>query len=136
MSDVLSKIQLAAMMQNYVDDVLDGAVVRLYTNELSISPETGVGEFVEPAGDWYEAAALTYSEVFEDDSGNISVSGGTAFFNYSGTDPEEVVQGYFCTSADGTVLYHAAALATPKSMGNDLDTVAVSPGFTLAAVTG
>lgn len=109
--------------------------VKLFVNNITVTPDTVFASLVEPSGDWYTPQSLTYGQVFEGPNGEMNVVARSVQFNYTGTDAAETIYGWFVDDAgDGDAPISARNLETPVNMGNVLDSLIVQPGLTLPPV--
>lgn len=135
--DLMPRSTVALMLTEFFaahDTVLE---VRLFTNDIELSPVTALGDLIEPIGTWYAVAAGVYGEVFAADDNGLQIDVGSVQFNYSGVSPPETIRGYAVVeNAVTDILLHVAKLPEPKLMAGILDSLVILAQFVVPAITG
>lgn len=95
----------------------------LFTNTPTLNQFTLLADLDVPTGSWYASKTAVITEVFRDDSdGSLNIGIESAIWNYTGSDPAEVINGVGLTDGS-TNLFGAFYLAEPKTMSSVLDTL-------------
>ena len=132
-SMTVAQSELVAMLEAEKTALGTDLLVCLFKTNLTITPTTTLAalEAQEPTGSWYTRAAATVGDVYLNPDGSLSLSLASVEFDYSGTDPAEVITGYFVIRAATPVLVGARALDTAVTMATVLDAIIVQPTLTL-----
>lgn len=141
-SDMLSQAQMQAALEGLKTTYTGNVKVGLFTNTPRIdSKDTKLSDFTEPTGSWYTQKALTLYNLRENAQEGLELQGASVRFDYSGSDPQEIVKGYFVVyqptggpPAPAPQLVCARMLDNPVSMGHPLDGLTVEPSVTVPAV--
>jgi hypothetical protein len=125
------------MWSDFATANLTGAKLRLFTDDLELTPNLTLDDFTEPVGSWYAELDADYGEPYGVDDDGIRASVLSKQFNYSGSDDPETVRGWFVVKP-GTpdVLIHYGKLESPKTMGNALDSLVIQPNVLIPALVG
>lgn len=90
--------------------------VHLFTNNLTPSPHTVLGDLTAPTFGGYAAKSITWGSVFNDPDGGVGVSGGAP--DWVTTDAVgETIYGWFLTDTTNATLLGIRRLATPQNTG-------------------
>lgn len=130
----IPKSAMAVILSDVATNLLTGASLKLFSNDITVSSATTLDMFVESAYTGYsDVDSLTANQVYvDDDNGGVSVGINSRQFNAtggSGSTPESVY-GFYLVSSGGALLA-AANISEPKVMGTDLDSVVVAPFINL-----
>lgn len=130
----MSQAEMAAMMALEITAVSATPLIRLFKGNLAINPLTTLAALVaaEPVGSWYTPAVGVPGAPYLLPDGSIAMTYGSVEFNYSGTDPSEVITGYFVVAGTVPRLVCARLLDVAVTMGHVLDAVIVEPSFKFA----
>jgi len=116
--DILDAIVTAAPLAT----ILDGGVLRLFTNNPVIDPDFDPANFVEATFVGYAAETpLVFSAVGNVDPVGRLVHVEANFVAGAIVAPGETVLGYWCENAGGTQLFFAEKFATPVQFVNNGD---------------
>lgn len=120
-AQLLAEVALKVLEADYV-----GAKLHLYSNDMTPTPASVLGDFTECVFSGYSAKTVVWSAAFYDENNVPASSGGEALFTMSGATPD-VAYGAFLTDTAGTKLLWSARLDTPPfSFVKTGDTLAVS----------
>jgi hypothetical protein len=111
-------------------------LVGLFTSNIAITPQTTLAALaaLEPVGSWYARIAGAAGDVYLNDDGSLSITIASVEFDYSGSDPAEIITGYFVVRAASPVLVGARLLDQAVTMQNALDAVIVQPTITVPPI--
>ena len=133
-SDAITKSAIMAILEAFMAS-LTAPEVRLFTDNITPSPDTNLLTLNQPTGSWYTPQPLSYGDAFTNPDGSVSVVAQSMQFDYDGTDPGETVYGYMVVDPGSPdVPISAARLETPVNMGNDTNSVIVQPRMSLPPV--
>jgi len=137
---VVPQAFVAAQMGILVDDspagALDGAKVRLFTNDYIPSPTSVLADFDEATFGGYTAADASWGPVHYNEDGGAGASGGAPEWVTSGAGPDETVYGWFLTNAAGTTLLGARRLAVAQPATGTGQQVQVNVDYYLPGPVG
>lgn len=111
----------------------DGAVVRLFKNDITPDRTTVLADLTEADFAGYAASsAVVWGAVFSDENDAANVVGGSKQFQASGpVSPAQQIYGYYVTNAAGDTLYWAERFDQPKEVNGAEDAIIVVPGLKL-----
>lgn len=140
MSQAMPFSEVAAMVEAYVADQLDGAKIILVTNEVEAGPTLDAESLIEPSGDWYARADAVTGEPYRTEDDSISIQCESNQFNYTGSDLAETIRGVAVVTVvagppEVLTLKWYEALEQPVSMGGVLDSVIVAPKLTIPVIS-
>lgn len=99
-----------------VDGRLDGALVKLGTNDLTPTPATVIGDLVVATFGGYTSQAADWGSVYNRPDGGAAVSGGAPMWVTTNA-VDETVYYWYLTDAAGTGLLGIRRLANPVHLG-------------------
>jgi hypothetical protein len=132
-SMTISQVEAAALLGAEKTLLATSCFVRLFKSNIAITQLTTLAtlEALEPTGSWYAPIAGVAGDVYINDDGSLSITLASVEFDYSGTDPAEVIEGYFVIRAVSPILVGARKLDQSVTMGSVLDSLIVQPTITL-----
>ena len=132
-SNAMPTAQLAAMLSGQVGGFTTPKII-LFTNNVTVTNDTVIGDLIEPTGDWYTAQDAVFGDVYETANESVTCTAASVQFDYTGTDPSEDIYGFAVTDGS-TNLYMCGNLPSPVTMGSTLDAVIVQPSITVPAIS-
>jgi hypothetical protein len=134
-SDAMARAQVAAMLEAWAA-AIGTPFIGLFKTAIVPDPLTPLSAFVPPTGSWYAPVAAVYDDASQNPDGSISIRTQAVQFNYTGTDPAEIIYGWYIidTAATPDAVLQAGLLPVPVTMGSVLDSTFVAPIITIPAI--
>lgn len=105
-------------------NIADAGVLKLFTNNPSLTRDSVVGDFVIPTFTGYSPkTALAWGPVFIGSDGIVQAVAPGKLFQRTGGAIDEVVNGWWITNTGGTELVAAGYFDEPVPFTQDLDGV-------------
>jgi len=106
---------------------LANPILRLFTNDIAVSPETVLADLVEATFSGYAEEALTGQAVAQDINGTNFVSFGDGEFTHNGGGTAESIIGYYLVNATDTALLLVERFPEPVPMEANGDKIQIAP---------
>lgn len=110
---------------------LDGLVVRLFQNDITLTPAAGWGDLVEATFSGYAASsAVVWGSSYVDALGRVHTTAASKQFTASGSTVANVCYGYAVTTSGGSpALKWAVKFPAPVAFAATGNAVIVQPDF-------
>ncbi len=118
-----------------VSGPLDGLIVKLFTNSLTIDHDSVAGDFTEATFDGYAAStAIAWGATHFNANNKAQLVGDTKQFTAGASVASETVQGYFVVDGSGDLVF-AERFDSPVTISEEHDAISVVPVYTLGSLT-
>jgi hypothetical protein len=122
-------------IQNAIKAILDGAIIKLYKNDLTPHPATVVGDFVECDFSGYTAyTVVAWGATFLNSDGKAEGDAPSHMFARAAGATSNDVFGYYCTTAAGALLFAERFTGAPIPMNTPVsDAIVLLSRFTFGS---
>lgn len=102
--------------------------LHLYSTNVLVTPQTAIGDMVEPTFTGYAAvASIAFGAAVNAPNGAALSQAPSEQFVCSGGTPTDIIYGWYLTDSGNTSLKLVVPFATPVAVGNIGDAVPVQP---------
>jgi hypothetical protein len=131
-----AQIQAALTALKDADAMLDGALVKLYQNDLNPGPTTVLGDFeVATFTGYTTSSAIAWAGPVNGDDGEPELVGQRLIFTATSGTPTNTIFGYYVIDAGGALLY-SERFSTQQQVSKAGDSVIFVPRVGLDFLNG
>lgn len=92
----ITRTEMAAILNDWAA-ALTAPKLILFTNPVTPTPGTILGDLTQPTASWYTSPVLVLGAAFANADGTLEIDGVSHQFNYSGADPACTIYGWGIT---------------------------------------